>query len=80
MRTSLLAVLAVAFVMAFGGVALAQTPTDDAYPVHVLAVNAMGLHLLDYLQLDPLAASDIRQRRCPGRQQSSVAQSAAQAR
>jgi len=37
MRTSLLAVLAVAFVMAFGGVALAQsTPTDDAYPVHVL--------------------------------------------
>jgi hypothetical protein len=34
---SLLAVLAVAFVMAFGGVALAQnTPTDDAYPVHVL--------------------------------------------
>jgi hypothetical protein len=37
MRTSLLAVLAVAFVMAFGGVALAQnTPTSDAYPVHVL--------------------------------------------
>jgi kynurenine formamidase len=27
------------------------------YPMHVLAVNAMGLHLLDYLQLDPLAAT-----------------------
>jgi kynurenine formamidase len=25
------------------------------FPMHVLAVNAMGLHLLDYLQLDPLA-------------------------
>jgi hypothetical protein len=36
MRTSLLAVLAVAFVLAFGGVAVAQdTPTTDAYP-HVL--------------------------------------------
>jgi kynurenine formamidase len=27
------------------------------YPMHVLAVNATGLHLLDYLQLDPLAAT-----------------------
>jgi kynurenine formamidase len=27
------------------------------YPVHVLAVNAMGLRLLDYLQLDPLATT-----------------------
>ena len=26
------------------------------FPVHVLAVNALGLHLLDYLQLDDLAA------------------------
>ena len=26
------------------------------FPVHVLAVNAMGLHLLDWLQLDDLAA------------------------
>jgi kynurenine formamidase len=26
-----------------------------AFPMHVLAVNAMGLPLLDYLQLDPLA-------------------------
>ena len=24
------------------------------FPVHVLAVNAMGLHLLDYLQFDDL--------------------------
>ena len=37
MRTSLLVVLAVALVMAFGGVAMAQdTPTTDAYPGHVL--------------------------------------------
>jgi kynurenine formamidase len=27
------------------------------FPVHVLAVNAMGLHLLDWLQLDDLAAA-----------------------
>jgi kynurenine formamidase len=26
------------------------------FPVHVLAINAMGLHLLDYLQLDELAS------------------------
>jgi kynurenine formamidase len=25
------------------------------FPVHVLAINAMGMHLLDYLDLDPLA-------------------------
>jgi hypothetical protein len=25
------------------------------FPVHVLAINAMGLHLLDYLDFDPLA-------------------------
>ena len=25
-----------------------------AFPVHVLAINAMGLHLLDYLQFDDL--------------------------
>jgi hypothetical protein len=37
MRTSLLTVLAVALVLAFGGVAMAQTtPTTDAYPGHVL--------------------------------------------
>jgi kynurenine formamidase len=28
---------------------------DVDFPVHVLAVNAMGLHLLDWLQLDDLA-------------------------
>ena len=27
---------------------------DVPYPVHVLAVNAMGLHLVDYLQLEEL--------------------------
>ena len=25
-----------------------------AFPVHVLAINAMGLHLLDYLQFEDL--------------------------
>ena len=29
--------------------------TDVPYPVHVLAVNAMGLHLVDYLYLEELA-------------------------
>jgi kynurenine formamidase len=29
---------------------------DVDFPVHVLAVNAMGLHLLDWLQFDDLAA------------------------
>jgi kynurenine formamidase len=28
---------------------------DVAFPVHVLAVHAMGLHLLDYLRLEDLA-------------------------
>ena len=28
-----------------------------AFPVHVLAINAMGLHLLDYLQVDDLLAA-----------------------
>jgi kynurenine formamidase len=27
------------------------------FPIHVLAINAMGLHLLDYLQLDDLAST-----------------------
>jgi len=27
------------------------------FPIHVLALNAMGVHLLDYLQLDDLAAA-----------------------
>jgi kynurenine formamidase len=29
---------------------------DVGFPVHVLAINAMGLNLLDWLQLDDLAA------------------------
>jgi kynurenine formamidase len=29
---------------------------DVAFPVHVLAINAMGLNLLDWLQLDDLSA------------------------
>jgi len=28
---------------------------DVAFPVHVLAINALGLHLLDYLELTELA-------------------------
>ncbi|MFE1924328.1 cyclase family protein [Streptomyces asoensis] len=32
--------------------AVAEVP----FPVHVLAVNALGMHLLDYLDLDPLAS------------------------
>ena len=31
--------------------------TGVAFPVHVLAVNALGLHLLDYLQFTDLAAA-----------------------
>ena len=27
-----------------------------AFPVHVLAINAMGMHLIDYLQFEDLAA------------------------
>ncbi|MGW2741396.1 cyclase family protein [Streptomyces sp. NPDC001450] len=34
-----------------------------AYPVHVLAVHAMGLHLLDYLRLEDLAPVCARQGR-----------------
>ena len=36
----------------------APSKTDGVdFPIHVLAVNAMGLHLLDYLQLDDAAAT-----------------------
>ena len=34
------------------------------FPVHVLAINAMGLHLLDYLDLDALAELCAAMRRC----------------
>ena len=33
----------------------APSPVNGvAFPVHVLAINAMGLHLLDYLQFEDL--------------------------
>jgi kynurenine formamidase len=34
-----------------------------AFPIHVLALTAMGVHLLDYLQLEELAAACERERR-----------------
>ncbi len=34
-----------------------STTAGIAFPVHVLAINAMGLHLLDYLQLEDLTTS-----------------------
>ncbi|AYN43965.1 cyclase family protein [Streptomyces dangxiongensis] len=37
--------------------------TGVPFPVHVLAVNAMGLHLLDYLDFEALAAACERQGR-----------------
>ena len=33
------------------------------FPIHVLAINAMGIHLLDYLQLEELAGACERERR-----------------
>lgn len=36
----------------------APSPTEGvAFPVHVLAINAMGLHLLDYLQFEDLCGA-----------------------
>ncbi|HKT36880.1 MAG TPA: cyclase family protein [Ktedonobacterales bacterium] len=36
----------------------APSPTDDVgFPIHVLAINALGVHLLDYLQLEDLRAA-----------------------
>jgi kynurenine formamidase len=32
-----------------------STTEDVGFPIHVLALNAMGVHLLDYLQLDDVA-------------------------
>ena len=32
-----------------------STTEELAFPIHVLALNAMGVHLFDYLQLDDLA-------------------------
>jgi kynurenine formamidase len=42
----------------------APSTTDGvAFPIHVLALNAMGVHLFDYLQLEELAAACARERR-----------------
>ncbi len=40
-----------------------STTEGIAFPIHALALNAMGVHLLDYLQLDDLAATCERRRR-----------------
>jgi kynurenine formamidase len=40
-----------------------STTEGNDFPIHALALNAMGLHLLDYLQLEDLAASCERHRR-----------------
>jgi len=37
-----------------------STTEGIGFPIHALALNAMGVHLLDYLQLDGLAASCAR--------------------
>jgi kynurenine formamidase len=34
-----------------------STTEGNTFPIHTLALNAMGLHLLDYLQLEDLAAT-----------------------
>ena len=34
-----------------------STTEGVGFPIHVLALNAMGVHLLDYLQLEELAAA-----------------------
>ncbi|MFD8783743.1 cyclase family protein [Kitasatospora sp. NPDC059599] len=42
----------------------APSPAESVdYPVHVLAVHAMGLHLLDYLQFEDLVPLCVRERR-----------------
>jgi kynurenine formamidase len=36
----------------------APSTTDGVgFPIHVLAINALGIHLLDYLQLEDLRAA-----------------------
>jgi kynurenine formamidase len=39
-----------------------STTEGVAFPVHVLAINALGMHLLDYLQFEDLAALCERER------------------
>ena len=36
---------------------LPSTTVGVRFPIHVLAINAMGMHLLDYLQLEDLCRS-----------------------
>ncbi|MGR6999208.1 hypothetical protein ACU686_15435 [Yinghuangia aomiensis] len=40
-----------------------STTEDVAFPIHVLAVHAMGIHLLDYLQFEDLVPVCEQQRR-----------------
>jgi kynurenine formamidase len=40
-----------------------STTEGVAFPIHVLALNAMGVHLLDYLQLEDLAVACEHERR-----------------
>jgi kynurenine formamidase len=40
-----------------------STTEGVAFPIHVLAINAMGVHLLDYLQLEELARQCEAERR-----------------
>ena len=40
-----------------------STTEGVAFPIHVLAINAMGVHLLDYLQLDEVARLCEQERR-----------------
>jgi kynurenine formamidase len=41
-----------------------STTEGITFPIHVLTLNAMGVHLLDYLQLDDLAGVCAREGRC----------------
>ncbi len=40
-----------------------STTEGVSFPIHVLAITAMGIHLLDYLQLEDLREECERQRR-----------------
>lgn len=40
-----------------------STTQGGAFPVHVLAVHAMGLHLLDYVRFEDLAPICVREGR-----------------
>ena len=54
--TSFLADREVAALGSDGNSDTAPSTTEGiAFPIHVLAINAMGIHLLDYLQFEDLA-------------------------